>query len=85
MRGYSVLWIPGLDHAGIATQAVVEKYLYKTKGLKRTDMSKDEFLELLNQWKEKKGSAIENQLKTLGATLDWSREYFTMSKVCKRL
>ncbi|XP_031789446.1 valine--tRNA ligase, mitochondrial isoform X1 [Nasonia vitripennis] len=80
MRGYSVLWVPGLDHAGIATQAVVEKYLYKTKGLKRTDMSKNEFLDLLNQWKEKKSSTIENQLKTLGASLDWSREYFTMSK-----
>lgn len=77
-----MLWVPGLDHAGIATQAVVEKYLYKTKGLRRTDMSKEEFLKAIDKWVADNSGAIENQLKSLGASLDWSREYYTMSKVC---
>ena len=81
MNGIPVVWIPGFDHAGIATQAVVEKYLYKTKGVKRSDISKEEFLNLLNEWKTEKSDIIREQLKNLGATLDWSKEYFTMSKV----
>ena len=81
MKGVSVLWVPGLDHAGIATQSVVEKYLQKTKNIKKTEISKQEFLEIINSWKEEKGVMIENQLKSLGASLDWSRKYFTLSKV----
>lgn len=81
MKGDSVLWIPGLDHAGIATQAVVEKYLYKTKGIKRHDMTEEEFLSFIWKWNEDKGSAIYRQLRKLGASLDWSKHYFTMSKV----
>ncbi|KAJ8674009.1 hypothetical protein QAD02_005271 [Eretmocerus hayati] len=80
MKGGSVMWIPGYDHAGIATQAVVEKYLFKKKGIKRTDISRDEFLNIVNQWKDEKITIIESQLKTLGATLDWRRTYFTMSQ-----
>ncbi|KAL7298208.1 hypothetical protein TKK_0009203 [Trichogramma kaykai] len=80
MKGASVVWIPGLDHAGIATQAVVEKYLYKTKNIKRSDMKKSDFIDTINKWKNEKSQIIEDQLKTLGASLDWSREYFTMSK-----
>ena len=81
MRNASVIWVPGLDHAGIATQAVVEKYLYKTKGVGRYDLGKQEFLSYMEQWKNEKGDEIRNQLKALGASLDWSREFFTMSKV----
>lgn len=84
MKGASVLWIPGLDHAGIATQAVVEKYLYKTKGLKRSDMTREEFIKFVNDWKDDKSTIIKNQLRSLGASVDWSREYFTMSKVTKK-
>ena len=83
MNGISVVWVPGLDHAGIATQAVVEKYLYKTKGIKRTDMTKEEFLKVVNEWKHEKSHIIENQLKSLGSSLDWSRKYFTISEVCR--
>lgn len=83
MRGFPVVWIPGFDHAGIATQAVVEKNLYKTKNLKRSDISKEEFLSLVNNWKDKNTIVIRNQLKSLGTSLDWSREYYTMSEVYK--
>lgn len=81
MKGHSLIWIPGFDHAGIATQAVVEKYLHKTKNIKRNDMSKDDFLKVVNEWKDEKRSVITEQLRTLGASLDWSREYFTISEV----
>lgn len=81
MRNQPVMWVPGLDHAGIATQAVVEKYLYRTKSVGRNDLGRDEFLSYVNEWKEEKGDDIRKQLKALGASLDWSREYFTMSKV----
>ena len=81
MTGEPVVWIPGLDHAGIATQAIVEKCLYKTKGIKRYDISKEEFLSYVWNWNHEKGSTINRQLKELGSSLDWSKEYFTMSKV----
>ncbi|XP_028982384.1 valine--tRNA ligase, mitochondrial [Diachasma alloeum] len=80
MRGESVIWVPGLDHAGIATQAAVEKYLLATKGVTRKQMGREEFLSAIEEWKTTKGNAIVTQLKGLGASLDWSREYFTMSK-----
>lgn len=81
MKGVPVIWIPGLDHAGIATQAVVEKYLYKTKNLKRSDVTKQEFLRIIDEWREEKTNIIENQLRSLGASLDWIRQYYTMSQV----
>ncbi|XP_033210927.1 valine--tRNA ligase-like isoform X2 [Belonocnema kinseyi] len=80
MKGDPVVWIPGLDHAGIATQTIVEKYLNKTKGIKRDDISKEEFLSYVWDWNHEKGSRINSQLKELGASLDWSKEHFTMSK-----
>ncbi|XP_057334849.1 valine--tRNA ligase, mitochondrial-like [Microplitis mediator] len=80
MKGDAVLWVPGLDHAGIATQVAVEKNLFATKGVTRHDLGREKFLKCVDEWKQDKGDAIKNQLKSLGATLDWSREYFTMSK-----
>ncbi len=77
MQGYEVLWIPGIDHAGIATQNVVEKEL-KKEGLTRHDLGKEKFLELVWQWKEKYGSKILEQFKKLGLSVDWSRTRFTM-------
>ncbi|XP_076286853.1 valyl-tRNA synthetase, mitochondrial isoform X1 [Lasioglossum baleicum] len=80
MKGHPVLWIPGLDHAGIATQMMVEKYLCKTKGMARSEIGREEFLSIVWEWKNQKETGIKSQLKALGASLDWSREYFTMSK-----
>lgn len=78
MRGFDTLWQPGTDHAGIATQMVVERELAKT-GKSRRDMSREEFLSHVWAWKAKSGGTIVNQLKRLGASCDWSREAFTMS------
>ncbi len=80
MEGYSALWIPGTDHAGIATQIKVEEMLRKEKGLSRHDIGRDEFLKLVWQWKEKFGGRIIEQLKKLGSSCDWSRERFTMDE-----
>lgn len=81
MKGHPVLWIPGLDHAGIATQAVVERMLRRTRNITRNDMNRAEFERLLWQWKTEKATIINQQLKALGATLDWNREYFTIDEV----
>ena len=78
MQGYDTLWQPGQDHAGIATQMVVERELAK-EGQKRTDMGRAAFLEKVWEWKEKSGDTIINQLKRLGASCDWERNAFTMS------
>lgn len=78
MRGDRVLWIPGSDHAGIATQAVVEKHLWKEQGVRRHELSREDFLKAVWQWKHEKGGEICEQLCTLGASLDWDRECFTM-------
>ncbi|NOX81605.1 MAG: valine--tRNA ligase [Alphaproteobacteria bacterium] len=77
MRGRSVLWQPGMDHAGIATQMVVERQMMERQE-KRTDLTREEFVERVWQWKEESGGTILNQLKRLGASCDWSRERFTM-------
>ncbi|NAZ35737.1 valine--tRNA ligase [Rubellimicrobium sp. CFH 75288] len=77
MRGDDVLWQPGTDHAGIATQMVVERELART-GRRRTDMSREEFLALVWQQKERSGGTIRAQLERLGCSCDWSREAFTM-------
>jgi valyl-tRNA synthetase len=78
MSGYEVLWVPGTDHAGIATQTVVEKHLIKTQGKRRRDFSREEFLAHIWEWKEQSQTNILNQLKSLGCSCDWSRLRFTM-------
>lgn len=77
MEGYKTLWIPGTDHAGIATQNVVEKQL-KKEGITRHQLGKEKFLEHVWEWKKKYGDIILNQLKKIGASCDWSRTAFTM-------
>jgi valyl-tRNA synthetase len=79
MKGYNVLWQPGTDHAGIATQNVVERDL-AAKGTDRHAVGRERFIELVWEWKEKYGGMIINQLKRLGSCCDWSRERFTMDE-----
>lgn len=79
MQGYKTLWIPGTDHAGIATQNVVEKDL-KKQGISRHDLGKEKFIEKVWEWKEKYGNIILDQLKKIGSSCDWSRTRFTMDK-----
>jgi valyl-tRNA synthetase len=80
MRGKSVLWQPGMDHAGIATQMVVERQLAENQEPSRRDMGREKFVERVWQWKEESGGTILNQLKRLGSTCDWSRTRFTMDE-----
>jgi valyl-tRNA synthetase len=80
MRGKDVLWQPGMDHAGIATQMVVERQLAERKEPSRRDMGRDAFIDRVWQWKGESGGMIFNQLKRLGASCDWSRERFTMDE-----
>jgi valyl-tRNA synthetase len=84
MRGRDVLWQPGTDHAGIATQMVVERQLMERQQPGRRDMGREKFLERVWQWKEESGGTIVNQLKRLGASCDWSRERFTMDEGLSR-
>ncbi len=77
MRGFITLWLPGTDHAGIATQMMVEKQLEK-EGKKRRGMGREKFVERVWEWKREYGGAILDQMKRLGASVDWDREYFTM-------
>lgn len=79
MQGYNVLWMPGTDHAGIATQNVVERQLLE-EGLDRHKLGREKFIERVWKWKEQSGGTIINQLKRLGASCDWSRERFTMDE-----
>ncbi|XP_030485371.2 valine--tRNA ligase, chloroplastic/mitochondrial 2 isoform X2 [Cannabis sativa] len=79
MKGRPTLWIPGTDHAGIATQLVVERML-ASEGIKRVEMSRDDFTKRVWEWKEKYGGTITNQIKRLGASCDWSREHFTLDE-----
>lgn len=79
--GYEVEWIPGTDHAGIATQVVVEKKLLKEKGLSRHQMGREAFLAEVLKWKNEKEGSILEDLRRLGCSLNWEREYFTMDKV----
>src|SRR2546427_12352953 len=78
MSGFNVCWMPGIDHAGIATQMVVERELQKREGKSRQDLGRDEFLRRVWQWKEQSGNRIALQHRALGASLDWERERFTM-------
>ncbi|MGY3445446.1 MULTISPECIES: valine--tRNA ligase [unclassified Bradyrhizobium] len=84
MRGRDVLWQPGTDHAGIATQMVVERQLMERQEPGRRDMGRAKFLERVWQWKAESGGTIVNQLKRLGASCDWSRERFTMDEGLSR-
>ena len=84
MQGYSTLWVPGTDHAGIATQIKVEENLRVNEGLTRYDLGRDKFLERVWDWKNQYGNRIINQLKKLGSSCDWSRERFTMDEGCSR-
>ncbi len=77
MSGQNTLWVPGTDHAGIATQIVVERQLDAQK-VSRHDLGREKFLEKVWAWKEQSGSTITRQIRRLGASIDWSREYFTM-------
>ncbi|KAK8458927.1 hypothetical protein SEVIR_2G046000v4 [Setaria viridis] len=83
MKGRPTLWIPGTDHAGIATQLVVEKML-AAEGVKRTDLTREEFTKKVWEWKEKYGGTITNQIRRLGASCDWSRERFTLDEQLSR-
>lgn len=80
MQGFSTLWVPGTDHAGIATQIKVEEVLRKEKGLSRYDLGREKFTKLVWDWKKQYGGTIINQLKALGSSCDWSRERFTMDE-----
>ena len=84
MQGYSALWVPGTDHAGIATQIKVEESLRVNEGLTRYDLGREKFLERVWDWKNKFGDRIINQLKKLGCSCDWERERFTMDEGCSK-
>src|SRR5205814_504818 len=78
MAAYNAMWLPGTDHAGIATQMVVERHLKETEGKTRHDIGREEFLKRVWIWREKYGSRILEQLKAMGYSLDWDRLKFTM-------
>ena len=84
MQGFNTLWVPGTDHAGIATQIKVEEQLRVNEGLTRYDLGREKFLERVWDWKHQYGNRIISQLKKLGASCDWSRERFTMDEGCSR-
>jgi len=83
MRGFITLWLPGTDHAGIATQMMVERQL-AAEGKKRNEMGREKFIERVWEWKKLYGGAILDQMKRLGASVDWDREYFTMDENLSR-
>ena len=83
MRGFITLWLPGTDHAGIATQMMVERQLTK-EGKNRRDMGREKFVERVWEWRREYGGAILDQMKRLGASVDWGREYFTMDENLSR-
>ncbi len=80
MKGIPTLWVPGTDHAGIATQLMVERDLLKTEEVTREELGREEFLKRTWQWKDKYGARITNQIRRLGASCDWSRERFTLDE-----
>ena len=84
MQGFNTLWVPGTDHAGIATQIKVEEQLRVNEGLTRYDLGREAFLERVWDWKHQYGNRIISQLKKLGASCDWTRERFTMDEGCSR-
>ena len=84
MQGYAALWLPGVDHAGIATQIKVEEVLRKEEGKTRYDLGRDKFLERVWQWKEQYGGRIVEQQKSMGVSCDWDRSRFTMDETCAK-
>jgi valyl-tRNA synthetase len=78
MLGHEVLWLPGMDHAGIGTQTAVEKWLRKNEGVSRRDLGREKFLERVLEWQDRHGGIIIQQLKRLGCSCDWSRQRYTM-------
>src|SRR6266404_2774235 len=78
MRGFEVLWLPGMDHAGIGTQTAVEKYLRRTENKTRRDLGREGFLRRVSEWQDKYGGIIIEQLKRLGCSCDWSRQRYTL-------
>src|SRR5712692_8889554 len=84
MQGRNTLWVPGTDHAGIATQNVVERHLMAEEGLSREEIGRDKFIQRIQQWREQYGGTIIEQLKRLGASCDWSRLRFTMDDVLSK-
>jgi len=80
MQGFEVLWLPGMDHAGIGTQTAVEKWLKKNEGVSRRDLGREKFLKRVLEWQDKHGGIIIQQLKRLGCSCDWSRQRYTMDE-----
>ncbi len=84
MQGYNTLWMPGTDHAGIATQTVVEKRILAEEGKRRTDFTREKFIARVQAWKDEYEATIINQLKAMGCSCDWQRTRFTMDEVCAK-
>jgi len=84
MQGFETLWMPGMDHAGIATQAVVERRLKEEEGLTRHDLGREKLVERIWEWKQEYGDRIRGQLKQMGCSCDWRRERFTLDDVCAK-
>ncbi len=84
MRGFNTLWLPGMDHAGIATQMVVERKLRAEENLRKQDLGREEFVRRVWKWKEESGGAILNQMRTIGASVDWTRSRFTLDEGLSR-
>ncbi len=84
MLGLNTLWMPGTDHAGIATQTVVEKRILAEEGKKRTDFKRDEFVARVQAWKDEYERRIIDQLKAMGCSCDWQRTRFTMDETCAK-
>ena len=80
MQGFEVLWLPGMDHAGIGTQTAVERWLKKNEGISRRDLGREKFLQRVLEWQDKHGGIIIQQLKRLGCSCDWSRQRYTMDE-----
>src|SRR5436190_18588 len=84
MQGFEVLWLPGMDHAGIGTQTAVEKWLRKNEGVTRHDLGREKFLQRVLEWQDKHGGIIIQQLKRLGCSCDWSRQRYTLDEAYAR-
>jgi len=84
MQGFNTLWMPGTDHAGIATQTVVEKRILAEEGKRRTDFKRDEFVARVQAWKDEYEARIIEQLKAMGCSCDWPRTRFTMDETCAK-
>src|SRR5712672_2866710 len=84
MQGYKTLWMPGTDHAGIATQAMVEERVREEEGKSRRDIGREELVKRIWQWKDQYEARILNQLKQIGASCDWARTRFTLDPICAR-